>query len=209
MAEEQKGTLVSADSALKTSQDALTKQARATERKAKGKGETRSDRPRREREVREPQEGDIQGKLIGINRITKVVKGGRTLRFNAIVVVGDLQGRVGIGSGKAREVSEAIRKAEQDGMKNMRTVPIVGTTIPHEVIGKFGTSKVIMMPSKEGTGLVAGVSVRAVLSLAGYRDVTAKCHGSTNPRNVVKATMDALEQLRTREEVMYLRGKSK
>jgi len=202
---EKKEKLVSADQALKTSQDAIAKQGRTTERKAAGKGESRGDR--KPREVRIPQEGDIQGKLVGINRITKVVKGGRTLRFNAIVVVGDLQGRVGVGTGKAREVSEAIRKAEQDGMKNMVTVPIVGTTIPHEVIGKFGTSKVIMMPSKEGNGLVAGVSVRAVLSLAGYRDVTAKCHGSTNARNVVHATLDALSQLRTKEEVMYLRGK--
>ena len=206
MEEEKK--LVSADEVLKTSQDAIVKQARATERKAKGQGESRGERkPREPREVREPQVGDIQGRLIGINRITKVVKGGRTLRFNAIVVVGDLQGRVGVGSGKAREVSEAIRKAEQDGIKNMKNVPVVGTTIPHEVIGRFGTSKVIMMPSKEGNGLVAGISVRAVLSLAGYRDVTAKCHGSTNPRNVVHATMDALSQLRTKEEVMYLRGK--
>jgi len=198
--------LVSADNVLKTSQESIVKQARATERKATGKGESRGDK-RPPREVREPQVGDIQGKLVGINRITKVVKGGRTLRFNAIVVVGDLNGRVGIGSGKAREVSEAIRKAEQDGMKNMVSVPLVNGTIPHEVIGKFGTSRVIMKPAKEGKGLVAGVSVRAVLSLAGFRDISAKCHGSTNSRNVVKATMDALTQLRTKEEVMYLRGK--
>jgi len=209
MEEKKEKKLVSADAALKTSQDAIAKQARSTERKATGKGETRTERKPREREVREPQQGDIQGKLVGINRITKVVKGGRTLRFNAIVVVGDLQGRVGVGSGKAREVSEAIRKAEQDGIKNMKNVPIVGTTIPHEVIGRFGTAKVIMLPAKEGSGLVAGVSVRAVLSLAGYRDITAKCHGSTNPRNVVHATMNALSQLRTKEEVMYLRGKAK
>ncbi|MCL2570049.1 MAG: 30S ribosomal protein S5 [Firmicutes bacterium] len=145
--------------------------------------------------------------MLGVNRITKVVKGGRTLRFNAVVVVGDKNGRVAVGSGKAREVTEAIRKAEADAKKSFKNVPLVGLTVPHEVIGKFGTSKVKIMPAKEGNGLVAGTSVRAVLELAGYKDVTAKCYGSTNPMNVVKATMDALMQLRTREEIAFLRGK--
>ncbi|MCL2846295.1 MAG: 30S ribosomal protein S5 [Firmicutes bacterium] len=162
--------------------------------------------PRQKRE--EQAAGEISSKLIGVNRITKVVKGGRTLRFNAVVVVGDKAGRVAVGSGKAREVTEAIRKAEQDAKKAFKTVPIRGTTVPHEVIGRFVTSKVKILPAREGNGLVAGVSVRAVLELAGYKDVTAKCYGSTNSTNVVKATMDALAQLRTREEVAYLRGRA-
>ncbi|MCL2755658.1 MAG: 30S ribosomal protein S5 [Firmicutes bacterium] len=151
----------------------------------------------------------MASKLIGVNRITKVTKGGRALRFNALVVVGDRAGRVAVGNGKAKEVTEAIRKAEADAKKNLKTVPIRGTTIPHEVIGKFGTSKVKMIPSKEGSGLVAGISVRAVLDLAGYKDVTAKCYGSTNSTNVVKASMDAILQLRTAEEIAHLRGKTK
>jgi len=153
--------------------------------------------------------GEIASKLIGINRITKVTKGGRALRFNALVVVGDRAGRVAVGGGKAKEVTEAIRKAEADAKKQFKTVPMRGTTIPHEVIGRFGTSKVKMIPAKEGSGLVAGISVRAVLDLAGYKDVTAKCYGSTNSTNVVKAAMDALVQLRTAEEIFALRGKTK
>lgn len=193
--------LVGADEALKTSDKEIKVSAKDAARAAMYKKHA----PRERR--REESAGEIGSKLIGVNRITKVVKGGRTLRFNALVVVGDKNGRVAIGHGKAREVTEAIRKAEQDGKKNFRNVPLRGTTIPHEVIGRFGTSQVKMIPSKEGNGLVAGVSVRAVLELAGYKDVTAKCYGSTNPTNVVKATLDGLLQLRTREDVMYLRGK--
>ena len=191
---------VSADKLLSTSKEDLRVDAKDATRRAAQK-----TAPRKPRD--EVVEGGIQSKLIGVNRITKVVKGGRTLRFNAVVVVGDKLGRVAIGSGKAREVTEAIRKAEQDAKKMFKTVPIVGTTVPHEVIGRFGTSKVKIMPSKEGSGLVAGVSVRAVLELAGYRDVTAKCYGSTNSTNVVKATLDGLMQLRTAQEIMHLRGK--
>jgi len=175
---------------------------------AKDAARSAAQKRARPREREEVAAGEFSSKLIGVNRITKVVKGGRTLRFNAVVVVGDKQGRVAVGSGKAREVTEAIRKAEQDAKKQFKTVPIVGTTIPHEVISKFGTSKVKLLPAKEGNGLVAGVSVRAVLELAGYRDITAKCYGSTNPMNVVKATMEALLMLRTREEVANLRGKT-
>lgn len=195
-------TLVSADNALKTGGADVKEAAKDTNRRANNARAPRA--PRRE----EADENGLQSRLIVINRITKVVKGGRTLRFNAVVVVGDKNGRVAVGSGKAREVTEAIRKAEQDGKKHFKTVPIVGTTLPHEIIGRFGTSKVKMMPSKEGNGLVASGNVRAVLELAGYKDVTAKCYGSTNPTNVVKATLLALLQLRTREEVEYLRGKT-
>ena len=195
------GKLVSADALLKTS----SKDMRSDAKEAMKKTMYKQAAPRERK--RDAEVGEIQSKLIGINRITKVVKGGRTLRFNAVVIVGDKQGKVAIGSGKAREVTEAIRKAEQDAKKAFKVVPIVGSTIPHEVIGRFGTSKVKMIPSKEGNGLVAGVSVRAVLELAGYKDVTAKCYGSTNPTNVVKATLQGLLQLKTREEIAYLRGK--
>jgi len=197
------GGLVSADAALKSSARDLRSDAKETHKKALYKAaQARGDRNKRE----EVGVGEIQSKLIGVNRITKVVKGGRTLRFNAVVIVGDKNGRVAVGNGKAREVSEAIKKAEQDGKKQLKNVPIVGNTIPHEVIGRFGTSKVKMLPSKEGNGIIAGGPVRAVLELAGYKDVTAKCYGSTNPTNVVKATLDGLLQMRTREEIANLRG---
>jgi len=194
--------LLDAKSALDTSAKTIRNDAKDADRNFKQKGGPRRDREKRE----EPSDG-LSSKLICINRITKVVKGGRTLRFNSVVVVGDKNGRVAIGSGKAREVTEAIRKAEMDAKKNFQTVPLVGTTVPHEVIGKFGTSKVKIMPAKEGHGIIAGGSARAVLELAGYKDVTAKCYGSTNKTNVVKATMKAIQQLRTREQIMALRGK--
>jgi len=196
-------TLVGANELLSTSSKDMREDAKESMKKAM----YNKAKPRERKE--ELAVGELQSKLIGVNRITKVVKGGRTLRFNAVVIVGDKQGKVAIGSGKAREVTEAIRKAEQDAKKQFKTVPIRGTTIPHEIIGRFGTSKVKMLPAKEGNGLVAGVSVRAVLELAGYKDITTKCYGSTNSTNVVKATMDALAQLRTREEIAFLRGKEK
>ena len=204
MSEEVKDVkLVDAKDLLDTSKEEMRTSAKDAQRAAHQKA-AGARKPREE--VKEV--GELASKLIGVNRITKVVKGGRTLRFNAVVIVGDRQGKVAIGSGKAREVTEAIRKAEQDAKKQFKNVPVVGTTIPHAVIGRFGTSKVKMMPAKEGNGLVAGVSVRAVLELAGYRDVTAKCYGSTNSTNVVKATLDGLLQLRTAEEIAHLRGKT-
>lgn len=196
---------VSADAALKSSARDLRSDAKAQHKTALYKNARASS----ERKPREEQaEGEMQSKLVCVNRITKVVKGGRTLRFNAVVVVGNKSGMVAVGSGKAREVTEAIKKAEQDGKKNLINVCIVGTTIPHEIIGKFGTSRVKMIPTKEGNGIIAGGSVRAVLELAGYKDVTAKCYGSTNSTNVVKATIDALLQMRSREEIAVLRGKT-
>lgn len=197
------GSLVSADAVLKTSaaemkMDAKTSQKVALYERAK------RDKERSKRE--EVGVGEIQSKLICVNRITKVVKGGRTLRFNAVVIVGDKAGRVAVGNGKAREVSEAIKKAESDGKKSFITVPLVKNTLPHSVTGTFGTSSVIMMPAKEGHGIIAGGPVRAVLELAGYHDVTAKCHGSTNSTNVVKAVVDGLKQLRTNEQIMLARG---
>lgn len=196
------GTLVSADAVLKSTQKELRSDAKETNKKALYKNAQRQNERGKREEVAV---GEIQSKLICINRITKVVKGGRTLRFNAVVIVGDKSGRVGVGNGKAREVSEAIKKAEQDGRKNFKTVPIIKDTLPHEVIGKFGTSSVLMMPAVEGHGIIAGGPVKAVLELAGYKDVTAKCHGSTTARNVVNAVMNGLVQLRTREQIEALR----
>lgn len=163
---------------------------------------------RKPRQQSEDEQNGLSSKLIGVNRITKVVAGGRTLRFNAVVVMGNRKGMVAVGSGKAREVSEAIKKAESDAKKNFKNVPISNATIPHRTEGKFGTSRVLLLPAKEGSGIIAGGAVKAVLDLAGYEDVTAKCYGSTNAMNVVKATMQAITKMRTREEVARLRGKT-
>jgi small subunit ribosomal protein S5 len=130
------------------------------------------------------------------------------LRFNAVVVVGNKNGTVAVGSGKAREVTEAIKKAEGDAKKNFKNISIDGTTLPHRAVGKFGTCRVLLLPVREGSGIIAGGAVKAVLELAGYKDVTAKCYGSTNATNVVKATMSAITSMRTREEVAKLRGKN-
>ncbi|RQD70192.1 MAG: 30S ribosomal protein S5 [Tindallia sp. MSAO_Bac2] len=151
---------------------------------------------------------DIKEQVVDIRRVTKVVKGGRNFRFAAIVVVGDENGHVGIGSGKAMEIPDAIRKGIDDAKKNMIQVPIKGTSIPHEVRGHFGAGKVLIMPAVEGTGIIAGGPVRAVLELAGLKDVRAKSLGSNNSRNMVNATMAGLKDLKRADEVARLRGKS-
>ena len=150
---------------------------------------------------------ELKEKVVAINRVAKVVKGGRTFRFSAVVVVGDEQGHVGVGNGKAAEVPDAIKKAIEEAKKNLVTVPIVGTTIPHEFIGKFGSANVILKPGPEGSGVIAGGSVRPVLELAGYRDIKTKVIGTNNPRNVVYATLEALKSMKTAEEVAKKRGK--
>ena len=150
---------------------------------------------------------ELKEKVVAINRVAKVVKGGRNFRFSALVVVGDENGHVGAGNGKSTEVPEAIKKAIEDAKKNMIEVPVVDTTIPHEIIGIAGAGKVLLKPAAEGTGVIAGGAVRPILELAGVKDIRTKILGSNNPGNVVRATMKALSELRTAEQIAEVRGK--
>ena len=153
------------------------------------------------------EDSEFDKKLVEVRRVAKTVKGGRTMRFSALVVVGNKKGSVGIGMGKAGEVPEAIEKATAEAKKNLISVPIVGTTIPHNIVGKFSTSSVLLLPAPEGTGVIAGGSARAVVELAGIKDIVTKLHGSNNKINCVKATIEGLKALRTVEQVAEIRGK--
>ncbi len=163
---------------------------------------------KREFKKRVEEKDEFDKVTVQIRRVTKVVKGGRNMRFSALVVVGDKKGKVGMGLAKAAEVSTAIDKATKQAKKSLVTVPVINGTIPHEIIGKFAKTEVKMLPSKKGSGLIAGGAARIVFDAAGYTDITAKIYGSTHKINVVKATLNGLKSLRTKEEVAMLRGKS-
>ena len=166
--------------------------------------------PRREASHRDKEENDDKGDLVDrvvyINRVAKVVKGGRNFSFTAVVVVGDEHGKVGMGYGKAREVPEAIRKATEYARRNLFEVPLSGTTIPHDVLGLHGAGQVLLRPASPGTGVIAGGPVRAVVECAGIHDVLSKCIGTNNPLNVIHATMQALKQLRSPAQIAVKRG---
>jgi len=166
-------------------------------------GGDRGRGPRRGRD----QDKEFEDRVVKINRITKVVKGGRRMRFAALVVVGDKKGRVGFGMGKAKEVPDAIKKATEKAEHNIMKVNLVGTTLPHDFVGEYGAGRVVLRPAAVGTGVIAGGPVRAVLELAGVKDVISKCIGSRTPINAVRATVAALQQMKTIEQVSALRGK--
>ena len=151
---------------------------------------------------------EYEERVVALNRVSKTVKGGRVMKFSALVVIGDMKGTIGVGQGKAAEVPDAIRKAIEDAKKNLVTISLKGSSIPHETIGEFGAGRVLLKPAAPGTGVIAGGAVRAVVEVAGIKDIRTKCLRSRNPQNVVNATVEGLKSLRTAEQVAAVRGKS-
>ena len=151
---------------------------------------------------------EYEERVVALNRVSKTVKGGRVMKFSALVVIGDMKGTIGVGQGKAAEVPDAIRKAIEDAKKNLVTISLKGSSIPHEVIGEFGAGRVLLKPAPAGTGVIAGGAVRAVVEVAGIKDIRTKCLRSRNPQNVVNATVEGLKSLRSAEQVAAVRGKS-
>ncbi len=198
---EENVTIVEAVEEVKTDAPAQKANERKFNRNQKGPKSRRENKP-------EKVSDGIDKKMVNVNRISKTVKGGRKMRFNAVVVAGDRNGKVGVGMGKATEVTLAIEKASVDAKRHMVNIDISGTTIPHEVVGEFETTKVILMPAREGNGVIAGGKVRDVVELAGIKDITTKLYGSNNPVNCVKATFDGLMKLRSAEKIASLRGKT-
>lgn len=174
------------------------------------KGKRNFSKNKNDRRERAPKKeaSEFDKRVVSVRRVTKVVKGGRTLRFSALVVVGDGKGRVGLGLGKSKDVSSAIEKATTIAKRNVKLIPIVDGTIPHENVGKFSATSILLLPAKQGTGVIAGGSARSVIELAGIKDIVTKTHGSSNKINCVKATMNGLLSLRTKEEIARRRGKS-
>ena len=191
----------------KVEETTVTENTESTENKKENNARTR--KPRRDNNRRPEKVSDgLEKRMVNLNAISKVTKGGKTMRYDALMVVGDKNGRVGIGMAKALDVTQAIEKATLVAKKHMITVCTDGTTIPHDIIGKFGTTKVIMMTAKEGKGVIAGGVVRDVVELAGIKDITTKLYGSNNPVNCVKAAFEGLKALRSAEEIASIRGKS-